>query len=63
MGMNIFIFHFSVGEPIHVKKIEKPTQEDIDDLHQKFIKRIEDLFESQKENYLKGNDKITLEII
>lgn len=56
-------FSFSVGKPIEVEKIEKPTHEDIEHLHQTFIEEITHLFETQKHNYLKGSEQITLEII
>ncbi len=47
--------YFSVGEPLPVVKKEKPTQEDIDDLHAKYVDALTDLFENHKEEY--GIDK------
>ena len=37
-----------VGSPISVEKIESPTEKDINDLQKKYIKAVEDLFESTK---------------
>ncbi|KAL3277956.1 hypothetical protein HHI36_013293 [Cryptolaemus montrouzieri] len=52
-----------VGEPIDVTKVEQPTPEQIDDLHQIFVEKLTQLFESQKKNYLKNHETIHLEII
>ncbi|XP_045468409.1 2-acylglycerol O-acyltransferase 1-like isoform X2 [Harmonia axyridis] len=52
-----------VGQPIEVKKTENPTQEDIDKLHQEFITKLTELFETQKKNYLKNHENVHLEIV
>ncbi|XP_044756826.1 2-acylglycerol O-acyltransferase 1-like isoform X2 [Coccinella septempunctata] len=52
-----------VGEPIDVEKTENPTQEQIDNLHQLFEKKLVELFESQKKHYLKEYENAHLEII
>ncbi|KAL3286421.1 hypothetical protein HHI36_000929 [Cryptolaemus montrouzieri] len=52
-----------VGEPIDVTKVERPTQEQIDELHQKFIEKLTQMFESQKKKYLKNYEAIHLEVI
>ncbi|XP_044757293.1 2-acylglycerol O-acyltransferase 1-like isoform X2 [Coccinella septempunctata] len=54
---------FVVGEPIDVEKTENPTQEQIDNLHQLFEKKLVELFESQKKHYLKDYENAHLEII
>jgi hypothetical protein len=40
-----------VGKPIPVKKVESPTQEQIDELHTRYIKALTELFEANKEQY------------
>ncbi|KAL3277369.1 hypothetical protein HHI36_012719 [Cryptolaemus montrouzieri] len=52
-----------VGDPIDVQKIENPTQEQIDELHQKFEKKLIELFDDQKKNYLENFEEAHLEII
>ncbi|PVD19110.1 hypothetical protein C0Q70_21670 [Pomacea canaliculata] len=37
-----------VGEPIHVQKVEKPSPELVDELHARYRKALEDLFETHK---------------
>ncbi|KAL3277960.1 hypothetical protein HHI36_013300 [Cryptolaemus montrouzieri] len=52
-----------VGEPIDVTKVEDPTPEQIHELHQKFIQKLTELFDTQKEHYLKNYENIHLEIV
>jgi len=40
-----------VGEPIPLPKIERPTQEDINKYHQKYIGALQDLFDRYKGEY------------
>lgn len=40
-----------VGAPIDVNKIESPIDKDVDDLHQKFIDGLKELFDQNKEKY------------
>lgn len=49
-----------VGAPIDTVKTENPTNEEINDMHQKFIIALEKLFEDHKVKYLKNSDKIKL---
>lgn len=50
-----------VGRPINVEKIENPTEEQINTLQEKYIKELIDLFETNKEKYLKDkNSKIEI---
>lgn len=51
-----------VGSPIELPKIEKPTLEQVDEYHQKFIEHLVELFETQKHNYIKNAETTTLEI-
>lgn len=53
----------TVGRPIDVQKIKEPTQEQIDELHSKFIQELVDLFENEKHRYLKNPDKTHLELV
>ncbi|KAK9884501.1 hypothetical protein WA026_007342 [Henosepilachna vigintioctopunctata] len=52
-----------VGRPIDVEKVEQPTQEQIDDLHERFIKELDTLFEKQKKKFIENADNVHLEII
>ncbi|PIO63776.1 diacylglycerol acyltransferase [Teladorsagia circumcincta] len=40
-----------VGAPIPVKKTENPTQEQIDELHEIYIEKLNSLFEEHKQRY------------
>lgn len=40
-----------VGKPIDVEKNENPTREEVDELHQKYIDALVDLFETHKTKY------------
>ncbi|KAK4877872.1 hypothetical protein RN001_010378 [Aquatica leii] len=51
-----------VGKPIEVKKIPNPTAEDIDEVHQKFVAGITELFNEYKYKYLKDPDNTQLVI-
>lgn len=50
-----------VGSPLELPKIEKPTAEQIDEYHKKFMDKLIELFETQKHNYIKNADSVTLE--
>lgn len=53
----IFSFDFLVGEPIKVPKVENPSQELIDEYHEKFFNALLDLFEKYREKYdMNGKD-------
>lgn len=41
-------------------QISNPTQEDIEQLHEKFMKDLELLFETHKQKYLENGAKIKL---
>ncbi|XP_069690869.1 2-acylglycerol O-acyltransferase 1-like isoform X1 [Periplaneta americana] len=49
-----------VGKPLPMEKILNPTQEQIDDLHQKFITELTALFEEKKKLYLANHENIHL---
>ncbi|XP_072033450.1 2-acylglycerol O-acyltransferase 2-like [Amphiura filiformis] len=51
-----------VGKPIPVRKIENPSREEIDEIHQKYIQRLQELFDENKTKF--GiNENVQLEII
>lgn len=54
--------HTIVGRPIHVPKIDNPTQEQITTLHEKYINELKNLFEQNKTIFLKNLDT-SLEIV
>lgn len=41
----------AVGKPIEVQKTPHPSQEEVDRLHQRYIKELENLFETHKLKY------------
>ena len=49
-----------IGEPIHVTQCSKPTPEQIEELHQKVIEAVQDLFDQHKGSF--GWDHKQLEI-
>jgi hypothetical protein len=46
-----------VGKPIPVQKVESPTQEQIDELHNKYINALTELFEANKKQYGVAKDE------
>ena len=52
---------FLVGKPINVIQINNPTSNDIDQLHQRYLQALEQLFEDNKEKY--GLKHVNLKII
>ena len=49
-----------IGEPIHVAQCSKPTPEQIEELHQRVIEAVQDLFDQHKGSF--GWDHKQLEI-
>ncbi|XP_048450458.1 2-acylglycerol O-acyltransferase 2-A-like [Rhincodon typus] len=49
--------HTVVGKPIDVEKKENPTQQEIDETHQKYIEELIKLFEEHKAKYKLAEDK------
>lgn len=49
-----------VGAPIDAGNTDNPTNQQIDDLHEKFINALTQLFEDHKHKYLKNADKMRL---
>lgn len=45
-----------MGKPIPVKKMENPTEEQVENLHKQFIDAIIELFNSEKHKYLEEPD-------
>lgn len=54
---------FAVGHPLEVKKIENPTQEEIDYWHDKFVERLVKHFEMEKHKYLKDPDNTKIILV
>jgi len=50
-----------VGEPIHVRKIGNPSEEDVNNLHSRYITKLKNLY--KKYNILYGNPSVNLVII
>lgn len=51
-----------VGKPIDVPKVQEPKQELIDEIHEKFIKDLIELFESNKHKYIENSESTFLEM-
>jgi len=49
--------HIVVGRPLHLPKIESPTDSEINEHHLRYIKHVEELFERHKANYYTGINK------
>ncbi|XP_069690868.1 2-acylglycerol O-acyltransferase 1-like [Periplaneta americana] len=52
-----------VGKPLPIKKTLNPTQEEIDDLHQKFTTELIAFFEEKKKLYIANHENTHLIII
>ncbi|XP_018568257.1 2-acylglycerol O-acyltransferase 2-like [Anoplophora glabripennis] len=52
-----------VGFPIEIPKVEDPTREQVDHYHAEFVKKLTDMFEEQKYNYLEKPEEKHLEIV
>lgn len=52
-----------VGAPIDVEKVSKPSKDKIDELHGKFMKELEKLFNEHKIKYLKNPQETQLEMV
>lgn len=46
-----------------MEKKEKPTQEDIDRVHQQYIEALQKLFDENKEKYAKEHPQMKMEIV
>ena len=56
-------FLVSVGTPIPIQKVPEPTEEQINELHQKFTEELAALFETKKHLYLPNSESIRLIIL
>lgn len=61
--LHYFVLIFLVGKPINVEKIENPTAEQIDDLHNKFVEALQDLFNKEKYKYEDNPDDVKLILV
>lgn len=59
---NFTFLFIVVGNPIDLPEIAEPTTEQINEYHEKFMKNLVELFETQKHNYIKNADNVTLEL-
>lgn len=73
-GRGIFQYNFGmlpirhpintvIGEPIHLEKINDPSDELIEKIHRQFCSGLQKLFESHKSKYMKNYKQIHLEIV
>ncbi|XP_053686768.1 diacylglycerol O-acyltransferase 2-like, partial [Sabethes cyaneus] len=49
-----------IGAPVEVTKIDNPSKEDIEALHERFCVALEHLFESHKSNYIEKYEDVKL---
>lgn len=56
---------FAIGKPIDVEQVDDPTQEQIDELHQQFVRALRELFDRHAhrmgEEWTKRHDRLYLE--
>ncbi|KAK1132265.1 hypothetical protein K0M31_016386 [Melipona bicolor] len=52
-----------VGSPMHLPKIENPTDEQINEYHKKFVDHLVDFFEKEKYKYVENADSVHLEFV
>ncbi|KYN11146.1 2-acylglycerol O-acyltransferase 2-B [Trachymyrmex cornetzi] len=52
-----------VGSPMKLPKIKEPTFEEINKYHDQFIKHLTEFFDTQKHNYIKNAENVTLELL
>ncbi|XP_076809753.1 2-acylglycerol O-acyltransferase 1-like [Clavelina lepadiformis] len=53
--------HTVVGEPIEVEKNANPTKEEIQALHDKYVTKLQELYDKHKSKYVKGESKLVIE--
>lgn len=51
-----------IGRPVETKKIDEPSQADVDELHERFCKALNDLFEEYKVKFIEDHKKVKLVI-
>lgn len=52
-----------VGAPIEVTKCTNPSKKEVNELHQRFMEALVDLFETHKSKYLENSADLKLHII
>ncbi|CAL7934122.1 unnamed protein product [Xylocopa violacea] len=52
-----------VGAPLKIPKIEEPTNEEINEYHQKFIDSVVKTFEAEKHKYIENADSVHIEFV
>ena len=57
-----FFFLISVGAPLKFKRVENPTNDEVDNLHSLYVTALRELFDKHKKNYGIAEDE-HLEII
>lgn len=50
--------HAIVGRPVHVEKIDQPTQEQIDDAHARYMEELKRIYSEWKESYEKERAEV-----
>lgn len=53
---------FVVGTPLEVQKIDDPSKEEIEQLHQRFCNALEELFEKHKSKFVENHQSVKLKI-
>lgn len=57
------LWFLAAGKPIKFEKVKNPTKEQIDDLHQKFLIQLEEVFEMHKHNYVNNPEETYLQFV
>lgn len=60
LGVYVNFVFFLVGKPVYVAKVEDPTEDEINAVHEKFVNQLVDLFEQNKHRYIDNADSTHL---
>ena len=58
--VSIIFFFYLVGSPIHLEKVENPTQEEIDAIHKKYVDSLVKLFYTYRDKYADPKAELTI---
>lgn len=45
----VFFYFFLVGSPIPVEKVDNPSDEEINELHSKYVRKLKELFDKHRD--------------
>lgn len=59
----MYLIVFIVGGPVEMPHIANPTNEEIEEAHDRFCKALLELFEAHKAKYIEGHEKVEMTIV